>query len=46
MGNICADHVEKNDIPPGAQLVVLGGPAMLIGLGGGAAASMATGQGQ
>ncbi len=30
-------------IPPGATLIVLGGPAMLIGLGGGAASSMATG---
>lgn len=43
LGNIRAGHVEKNVIPPGAQLVVLGGPAMLIGLGGGAASSMATG---
>jgi len=44
VGNIMAQHVDKNDIPAGAQLVVLGGPAMLIGLGGGAASSMATGQ--
>ena len=43
LGNIRAGHVEKNVIPPGAQLIVLGGPAMLIGLGGGAASSMATG---
>ncbi|HEC27983.1 MAG TPA: phosphoribosylformylglycinamidine synthase [Gammaproteobacteria bacterium] len=43
LGNIKADHVEKNIIPPGSQLIVLGGPAMLIGLGGGAASSMATG---
>ena len=43
MGNIRATHVEKSDIPVGAKLVVLGGPAMLIGLGGGAASSMATG---
>ncbi|MBZ0070713.1 MAG: phosphoribosylformylglycinamidine synthase [Gammaproteobacteria bacterium] len=42
-GNIRDGHVEKDDIPPGAQLIVLGGPAMLIGLGGGAASSMATG---
>jgi phosphoribosylformylglycinamidine synthase len=42
-GNIRGEHIEKNDIPPGAQLVVLGGPAMLIGLGGGAASSMASG---
>ncbi|HEY0635438.1 MAG TPA: phosphoribosylformylglycinamidine synthase, partial [Gammaproteobacteria bacterium] len=44
VGNIRVDHVEKQRIPAGAQLVVLGGPAMLIGLGGGAASSMATGQ--
>ena len=43
MGNIRAEHVEKNDIPVGAKLIVLGGPAMLIGLGGGAASSMDTG---
>ena len=46
LGNIRADHVDKNDIPPGSQIVVLGGPAMLIGLGGGAASSMATGESQ
>ena len=43
LGNIRAGHVEKAEIPVGAKLVVLGGPAMLIGLGGGAASSMATG---
>jgi len=43
MGNIRADHVEKGEIEVGAKLIVLGGPAMLIGLGGGAASSMATG---
>ncbi|RLT94522.1 phosphoribosylformylglycinamidine synthase [Ketobacter sp.] len=42
-GNIKAEHVEKGGIPVGAKLIVLGGPAMLIGLGGGAASSMATG---
>lgn len=42
-GNIKQDHVDKGDIPVGAKLIVLGGPAMLIGLGGGAASSMATG---
>ncbi|WJW76207.1 phosphoribosylformylglycinamidine synthase [Thiohalobacter sp. IOR34] len=42
-GNLRSDHVEKQDIPPGAQLVLLGGPAMLIGLGGGAASSMDSG---
>jgi phosphoribosylformylglycinamidine synthase len=44
MGNIRADDVEKAEVPPGAKLVVLGGPAMLIGLGGGAASSMSQGQ--
>ncbi len=44
VGNIRDDHVQKNDIPPGAQIIVLGGPAMLIGLGGGAASSMSTGE--
>ena len=42
-GSIRAEHVEKGGIPVGAKLIVLGGPAMLIGLGGGAASSMATG---
>ncbi|MCS5593093.1 MAG: phosphoribosylformylglycinamidine synthase, partial [Porticoccaceae bacterium] len=42
-GNIREDHVDKPEFKPGAQLVVLGGPAMLIGLGGGAASSMTTG---
>ena len=42
-GNIREDHIDKPEFTPGAQLVVLGGPAMLIGLGGGAASSMATG---
>jgi len=42
-GNIRADHVAKREIPPGTPLIVLGGPAMLIGLGGGAASSMASG---
>ncbi len=46
LGNIRADHVQKGVIEPGARLVVLGGPAMLIGLGGGAASSVATGSGQ
>ncbi|HRP87875.1 MAG TPA: phosphoribosylformylglycinamidine synthase, partial [Gammaproteobacteria bacterium] len=44
LGNIRAGHVEKGDVAPGAKLVVLGGPAMLIGLGGGAASSMASGE--
>jgi len=44
LGNIRDIHVEKGQIPVGAKLIVLGGPAMLIGLGGGAASSMATGE--
>ncbi len=43
LGNIREQHVAKQDIPAGAQLIVLGGPAMLIGLGGGAASSVASG---
>lgn len=42
-GNIRADHVQKQAIEPGDLLIVLGGPALLIGLGGGAASSMASG---
>jgi len=44
VGNIRQQHVIKQAIPVGAELIVLGGPAMLIGLGGGAASSMASGQ--
>jgi len=43
LGNIRGEHVHKTDIAPESALVVLGGPAMLIGLGGGAASSMASG---
>jgi len=42
-GNIKAEHVDKPTFAPGCQLIALGGPAMLIGLGGGAASSMASG---
>ncbi len=42
-GNIKAEHVDQHEFSPGAKLVVLGGPAMLIGLGGGAASSMTSG---
>ncbi len=45
LGNIKAEHVQKGAINPGDKLIVLGGPAMLIGLGGGAASSMASGHG-
>ncbi len=43
VGNLPDTHVHKRSIPPGTPIVVLGGPAMLIGLGGGAASSMASG---
>lgn len=43
LGNIREEHIEKGEFPAGSPLVVLGGPAMLIGLGGGAASSMASG---
>ena len=42
-GNIKDEHVDKPEFEAGAKLIVLGGPAMLIGLGGGAASSMASG---
>ncbi|WP_031520279.1 phosphoribosylformylglycinamidine synthase [Siccibacter colletis] len=44
IGNIRGEHVRKGEITVGAKLIVLGGPAMNIGLGGGAASSMASGQ--
>ncbi len=43
MGNVRRAHVEKSEVPLGAKIVVLGGPAMLIGLGGGAASSVGSG---
>ncbi len=43
LGNIREEHLHKMAFPAGTPLIVLGGPAMLIGLGGGAASSMATG---
>ncbi len=42
-GNIRRDHIQKKPMAEGAKIVVLGGPAMLIGLGGGAASSVASG---
>ena len=44
LGNIRDEHVQKGEICVGANLIALGGPAMNIGLGGGAASSMASGQ--
>jgi phosphoribosylformylglycinamidine synthase len=43
LGNIRDQHVQKQTLPVGAKVIVLGGPAMLIGLGGGAASSMQSG---
>jgi phosphoribosylformylglycinamidine synthase len=43
LGSIRPAHVNKCVIPAGTTIVVLGGPAMLIGLGGGAASSMHSG---
>jgi phosphoribosylformylglycinamidine synthase len=43
VGNVRAEHARKIDVPVGAKIVVLGGPAMMIGLGGGAASSLASG---
>ncbi|KXN74678.1 phosphoribosylformylglycinamidine synthase [Conidiobolus coronatus NRRL 28638] len=45
LGSVQPGHVLKNHISPGAKLIVLGGPCMLIGLGGGAASSMNSGSG-
>lgn len=45
MGNIRSGHVEKLRLSEGSLVIVLGGPAMLIGLGGGAASSVGSGQG-
>ncbi len=46
VGNIRAQHVAKTELAAGAKIIVIGGPAMLIGLGGGAASSVATGTGE
>ena len=43
IGAIREQHVQKAPVPAGAALIVLGGPAFLIGLGGGAASSLAQG---
>lgn len=43
MGTIRPQHVKKDIFEPGVQLIVLGGPAMLIGLGGSAASSVTSG---
>lgn len=43
VGNVRPQHARKIDVPVGASIIVLGGPAMLIGLGGGAASSLSSG---
>ena len=43
VGSIRTNHVDKQALPEGTPIFILGGPAMLIGLGGGAASSMASG---
>ena len=43
MGNILREHINKHDIVEGSLIIQLGGPAMRIGIGGGAASSMDTG---
>jgi len=43
VGNIDARHIHKRKVPEGSLIIQLGGPAMLIGLGGGAASSMDAG---
>src|SRR5262249_41773261 len=43
VGNIAADQTRKLPLPAGTLLVQLGGPGMLIGMGGGSASSLATG---
>jgi len=45
MGNIRPMLIQKEPIPAGALIIILGGPAMLIGLGGGAASSQSSGLG-
>jgi len=43
IGSVRPQHVQKAKVDAGAALIVLGGPAFLIGLGGGAASSLAQG---
>lgn len=45
-GNIRPEHIAKKSLPVRTQIVILGGPAMLIGLGGSAASSKAAGTNQ
>jgi phosphoribosylformylglycinamidine synthase len=43
LGAVQAEHAHKGDVPAGSLLIQLGGPGMLIGMGGGSASSMTTG---
>ncbi|KAF8223861.1 phosphoribosylformylglycinamidin [Tricholoma matsutake] len=42
-GNVRPQFAKKSQITPGAKIVVLGGPGLLIGLGGSAASSQVSG---
>lgn len=44
VGNIRPQHIHKKSLSPGDKIIVLGGPALLIGMGGGAASSMDAGK--
>ncbi|KAF9737259.1 hypothetical protein PMIN06_000916 [Paraphaeosphaeria minitans] len=48
VGTVRPQHALKDPdiVPPGSHLLVIGGPAMLIGLGGGAASSVQSGEGK
>jgi phosphoribosylformylglycinamidine synthase len=43
MGLVQPLHVQKQEIPEGSLIIILGGPSFIIGLGGGAASSKASG---
>jgi phosphoribosylformylglycinamidine synthase len=43
LGNVRRQHALKGEVSVGSKLILLGGPAMLIGLGGGAASSVDSG---
>ncbi len=44
LGSVRPMLIKKQPIPEGSLIIILGGPAMLIGLGGGAASSQASGE--
>lgn len=45
MGSIRPSHVTKNAVKSGAAIIVMGGPSMAVGIGGGAASSQVLGVG-